>query len=173
MDGASWRAAAENSGLNETLRDEWRDRCLVFELEKDRAVRCGCNKLLSVGSNSTTVERGSNAGFDIAENDHFFFDLCDGETTSTTSPGENPEASSTIIQDATDLKRLTDKLACHMNKTLPYRLMVPDYSATSCGGPIPPCEDLETFRQIAGPDAGKERNCKWVIARNKCHRYGF
>merc|ERR1712194_588927 len=89
------------------------------------------------------------------------------------SPGENPEASSTTIQDDTVLSRLTDKLACHMNKTLPYRLMVPDYSATSCGGPIPPCEDLETFRQIAGPDAGKERNCKWVIARNKCHRYGF
>jgi len=171
MDGKSWRAAAENRGSNETLRDEWRDRCLVFELEEDRAVRCGCNKLLFIGgSTSTTKERGSNAGFDITENNNYF-DLCDGDSsTSIASPGENPETSSINIQDI-DLKRLTDTLECHLNKTLPSRLVVPDYSADGCGGTAAPCEDTVFFPQKAGPGVGTERDCAWVLAREKCQQY--
>lgn len=136
MDGTSWRDAAEDS--EEELA--WMERCLAFELEEDRAVRCGCHKLLSIGGAvSTTTNRGENRGFTLAADGMNFFDLCDGGLlTSVTSPGPNPEVDGTVLVPADDVvERLTTELQCLVGKTLPSNQETPDY--VGCGsGDAPP-----------------------------------
>ncbi|KAL7531696.1 hypothetical protein ACHAWF_003875 [Thalassiosira exigua] len=74
-DGASWKAAVGRP--SSAAAAGWDDRCLYFEHEWDRAVRCGCLKFLSIPwpSGSETHELG--AEYDFSTDERNLFDLCD------------------------------------------------------------------------------------------------
>ncbi|KAL7545550.1 hypothetical protein ACHAWF_008901 [Thalassiosira exigua] len=112
MDGLSWKDA-----IGQVITTDWDDRCLFFENERDRAVRCGCYKYLGIfqqdGSVSTTFLRGNRKGLSAdLEN---VFDLCD-ETKQYVTQGSNREATNLIETEpsvAADMKALID---CHLQR---------------------------------------------------------
>ena len=73
LDGKSWKSVV---GFNEIDLD-LRKRCLFFEHEEDRAVRCGCHKYLALFDNDSTTWRRGNR-FQLSNDDFNLFDLCDG-----------------------------------------------------------------------------------------------
>lgn len=91
MDGRSWKALIDNP-IEEM---KWlHERCLFFEMERDRAVRCGCDKFLSIDpaarDQSSTVTRGNRKGLSI--DDENLFDLCGGTDEYITDSSMNMEA---------------------------------------------------------------------------------
>ncbi|CAB9519655.1 Arylsulfatase G [Seminavis robusta] len=106
-DGVSWK-------------DRWArpvvdDRCLLVELDYDRAVVCKCEKYLVIGStaDSTTLSRATRFG--LVGSSPASFDLCDGDGAYRTSPDNSPEAS---VADTID-SRLEDLMDCHVAMTDP------------------------------------------------------
>ena len=98
LDGMSWKDIAED----EDLETWWEnDRCLFFELEKDRAVRCGCYKYLSIyaqsNDESSTFQRGNQKG--LSNDLKNIFDLCDGTVDYITDPTTNTEAQNLLTSD--------------------------------------------------------------------------
>ena len=88
VDGVSWKDAIGNSNLETFFEDE---RCLFFELQKDRATRCGCWKYLDIyAEGSSTHEKGEKFGY---SNDlDNYFDLCGGTSDYIATPSSNQEA---------------------------------------------------------------------------------
>ena len=92
MDGQSWKSAV--MGDTESASYFENERCLFFENEKDRAVRCGCFKFLEIyaltSSDSSTYQKGDKFDYNIdLEN---LFDLCGGTDDYITEPTNNMEA---------------------------------------------------------------------------------
>lgn len=112
MDGQSWAGVVEN---NVTAPD----RCLIFELDKDRAIRCGCNKFINIGTRSNTEDFATSLSYTLATDN--LFDLCSGSNV--------PEQDGTLITDTTLLSSMNNILGCHLAKTDPSQ--TPDYM-TSC-----------------------------------------
>lgn len=70
----------------------WLNRCLVFELDFDRAIRCGCFKYMALDDyeSSRTMRRGDRAG--VAVDNELLFDLCaGGQGRSVSAPRVSPE----------------------------------------------------------------------------------
>ena len=98
LDGMSWKDVSDD----EDLATWWENsRCLFFELEQDRAVRCGCYKYLSIfeqtNTVSTTYKRGTQK--ELSNDLKNLFDLCDGTTDYVTDPTNNKEAQSVLNSD--------------------------------------------------------------------------
>ena len=91
MDGESWKDAA--LGDSESSLYFENERCLFFELEKDRSVRCGCYKYLEIyaqdSDTSTTYQKGNR--FDYSNDLKNLFDLCGGTDEYVTEPTTNME----------------------------------------------------------------------------------
>mmetsp|Transcript_317 Transcript_317/g.331 ORF Transcript_317/g.331 Transcript_317/m.331 type:complete len:118 (+) Transcript_317:841-1194(+) len=91
MDGYSWKDAA--LGDADEVSYLQNERCLFTEIEKDRAVRCGCFKYLEMyaadADLSTTYTRGVQFQYSLdLEN---FFDLCGGTSEYITNKRDNQE----------------------------------------------------------------------------------
>lgn len=72
MDGKSWKDAVYNANGE---GDDWiANRCLFFESNEDRAIRCGCDKYMQLGSSSNEATVAIDAGWpgwEVGENDFF------------------------------------------------------------------------------------------------------
>jgi hypothetical protein len=142
MDGKSWKDELINQNT------DWsEDRCVYLEIEFDRAVVCGCFKVIKLldpsdRTTSGTVARGSREGFTFSNEN--YFNLCDNTGTYVTSPGENPEQDGTasfVYQTiAAELEEIAD---CYMDLTDPG--VGPDYSAQ--------CSALQSSSLSPAPNA--------------------
>jgi len=118
MDGRSWMSEVTD-GL-----DDWsngNDRCLFVEFGKDRSIRCGCYKYISVDDTqkSSTVRKARNVGFEMGK--HNYYDLCDQETGMyINSPDVSPELRSARLVDSMK-DELKDKIKCHLERTELYK----------------------------------------------------
>ena len=92
LDGESWKNVIGNQELEAFWKDE---RCLFFEMQKDRATRCGCWKYLSIYAQrpplSTTYKKGNRFGYSNELDNSF--DLCGGTTEYVTEASSNQEVS--------------------------------------------------------------------------------
>jgi len=114
MDGISWK----NDIL--TGQNDY-GRCLFFEMEKDRSVRCGCDKYLTIYEQdtaiSTTYQRSIR--FDYSGDLTNLFDLCGGTDAYITDSGDNQEGADLNLVDdfpvtAEDMAKV---LQCHLDRT--------------------------------------------------------
>jgi hypothetical protein len=130
MDGISWRDAITDSAYESYLAN---DRCLFFEMDKDRAVRCGCNKYLHLYSQDSSVSDTYKLGlkFSYAIDIDNVFDLCDGTSDYVTEPTTNMEETNLYTNDSVIDSSLADRLNCHMTRT-DYAID-PDFS--DCNNP--------------------------------------
>ena len=131
MDGKSWKQE-----IDFRLSDFVYDRCLYFELDYDRAVRCGCYKYIQIDAMAATSQTSvvaAGVGFTLATEN--VYDLCDINHEYIVSPANNPETDGTIDGPATplrdELKAVSD---CYLSYTDPS--VTPDYSACSCDAAI-------------------------------------
>jgi len=125
LDGKSWK----NVVGNPSKESHWKnDRCIFFENEQDRGVRCGCYKYLDIHDYaSKTYNRGGRKGLanDVGG---MLFDLCDGSDEYITDNSNNREVA---FVDNNDTKKneLKENLDCHIENTDPEE--VPKFSV--CG----------------------------------------
>ncbi|CAB9521490.1 expressed unknown protein [Seminavis robusta] len=87
MDGKSWKNAVQNSARLEFWRDE---RCLVFELDRDRAVRCGCDKYMEL-PDLLQSEKGRINDDGVYQDEELLFNVCDDTGVSVPSGAASPE----------------------------------------------------------------------------------
>lgn len=91
MDGSSWKNAV--MGDSEDTAYFKNGRCLFFEDEKDRSVRCGCFKYLEIYAQdaalSSTYQRGVQFQYSVDKEN--LFDLCGGTDEYNTDPTDNME----------------------------------------------------------------------------------
>ncbi len=79
LDGESWRHVIKGGEDHHTSLQYWeKERCLFFESERDRGVRCGCDKYLEIQESSTTYGRGLRKGFSVDPVNLFY--LCDDDS---------------------------------------------------------------------------------------------
>merc|ERR1711862_1062092 len=109
----------------------WKDivddnnRCIFFEVENDRALRCGCFKYINIDNDgSMTFSRGNQKGFSPSVGGNFF-DLCGGTDEYVSFPGDNQEEE--VIIDNDKEIELLELLNCHLDRTDPFSS--PDFSA--------------------------------------------
>ena len=100
LDGQSWKDVIGNDEKESYWKNE---RCLFFEVEQDRAVRCGCYKYIDIfDSSSTTYQRGNQK--ELANNlDGNLFDLCDGTDEYITEDNNNREIVALELQDVVSI----------------------------------------------------------------------
>jgi hypothetical protein len=128
MDGRSWMPEVV-TGL-----DDWgngnQDRCVFVEQGKDRSIRCGCYKYMSIDNigNGNTVGTASNLRLDLNRDN--YYNLCDETGRYVASP--EMERGSTSISDSLK-NELELKVDCLKDITDPST--DPDYSR-ECGLPL-------------------------------------
>jgi len=113
MDGKSWRSGVEE-GASNNLNDY--NRCLFFEQERDRAVRCGCDKLVIIGQEdgSTAFTRGDSFGYSIASTN--LFDLCGGTGAYVTSNSQESNQLNLIDTNPDKASEMEKVLNCHSER---------------------------------------------------------
>jgi len=184
MDGKSWRDAIGNIAEEDYWKNE---RCLFFEVEQDRAVRCGCYKYLDIHANTgKTVQRGNTGGManDVGGN---LFNLCNNAGDYTIGMRNNREENTLSNADIED--DLIDALNCHLDVTDPDNS--PDY--TVCGSTPPTASPPSTSPPSASPPSASPptvspvcadsplsayiqrnlRDCVWINNNNRCDRIKF
>jgi len=185
MDGESWKdAVVVGGGATEEEEEErrrWRDeRCLFFEGDYDRSVRCGrCDKFVRVdlktGSSGTAFQAERNAtGFALER--LMYFDLCGGGESYVEFPEASLETVS-LLFDSTEpefirrMKIFARSLQCHIDRTSPLDGADQDYE-TDCS-PYPLlASDADVCADIGllpiGGDFNRTRNCRAVDLKNNC-----
>jgi len=176
MDGKSWREAIADPTLEAYWEDE---RCLFFEDEQDRAVRCGCFKYLDIfDRDGTTRTRGVEG--DLARRlGGMLFDLCDGTTEYITDDDNNREVDRITNTDAQNF--LVNALECHTANTHPDSAI--DFSTCPEGALTPvPTVNPDTPAPTDAPDTDptctdspyvgnnkdRDRTCDWVASSDRC-----
>jgi len=137
MDGQSWKDAIGNTTKETAWKDE---RCLFFEMQQDRAVRCGCEKYITIPdkSESFTATKGRQNG--LAVGDALYFQMCDSSGNYLNFPNGNPEQRRRRTRrNRVDTGTLSEVLSCFLNKTSPSNN--PDYVTTCIKTDDPPCQD--------------------------------
>ena len=128
MDGRSWMPEVV-TGL-----DDWdngdQDRCVFVEQGKDRSIRCGCYKYMSIDNtgNGNTVRTASDLRLDLNRDN--YYNLCDETGRYVASP--EMERGSTSLSDSLK-NELELKVDCLKDITDPST--DPDYSR-ECGLPL-------------------------------------
>jgi len=153
MDGRSWKEAVSN----ENFRTGWVDRCLYFEVERDRAVRCGCYKYLDIfdEEESTTLIRGVRMG--LSHDERNLFDLCGGSVDlATDTEGKNMEVENLIDQKTSMGSNFETLLECHLE-----RIEAADFSQCQLSRPIAnPCSVCSNGMTADGDtDLGRGHTC--------------
>lgn len=129
LDGQSWKDAIGDP----TEESNWQySRCLFFEVEQDRAVRCGCYKYINIfdTSSSATYTKGDAKGLENSAGG-ILFDLCAGTDQYITDNNNNREVE--VYSDAELKDDFFNTLSCHLERTDPQG--TPDYS--ECESPFP------------------------------------
>jgi len=167
MDGKSWRSAIESNDEEE----EWKNhRCLFFEAEQDRAVRCGCLKFLNIYSDdSKTVRKGTAGGLVNAVGGNLF-NLCSANGEYVTANTNNKERQIANNRDSGDL---ITALECHLRKT--DSDADPDYSVcpdsvdpSPVTAPTPVAAPVCADSSFVGIQGQNERTCAWFDGRGRC-----
>jgi len=118
MDGKSWRSDILNI---ESRNTNSYSRCLFFELDHDRAVRCGCDKYLTIDQQnideSSTYGTGEKDGYSTDFIN--LFDLCGGTNAYITTSSDNQESDGSNLESeettvAADMAKILD---CHKDRT--------------------------------------------------------
>jgi len=118
IDGTSWKEviAGNDSETN------WKDRCLHYEMGKDRAARCGCYKYLEIydQNDSTTFRRGNAKG--LSNDERNLFNLC-GQSEDeylTLIRGRNMEAMdrNLIEENPITASQLETIQQCHLERIM-------------------------------------------------------
>jgi len=132
MDGKSWKQELDFE------QDDWADdRCLFFELDRDRAVRCGCYKYIQVfddaAAMSSTEAVADKLSFPLSlEN---VYDLCTIDEEYIVSPAGFPEYDGSVSTSEVPLRDEMKAVAdCFMGMTDPSK--TPVYDADSCSTAI-------------------------------------
>lgn len=151
MDGTSWKSAIQ-SGADFGSED----RCVVGEIDRDRAVVCGCDKYMRIynvtDDSKGTANLGVNANFNLAWDQEMLFDMCGGTGSDyVTSPGTNPEETNEFVDRPVRAAQLSAVMDCHLAKTDPTRAAGPDYSA--CAMPVAPPTPSPTASPTTSPTA--------------------
>jgi len=123
MDGKSWKDAIENPAEEE----DWKNnRCLFFEMDQDRAVRCGCYKYLNIFARGSSTWQSGNRG-DLSNDLENFFDLCNENNDYVIADDDNRErAALTVTIGEFEEMELKGALECHLENTDPDS--TPNYS---------------------------------------------
>ena len=136
MDGESWLTALQDE---EEYRYWTEDRCLFFEMDNDRAVRCGCHKFMTIDAGSSgTWDKANNMGYTLAGDN--LFDLCSDDSSVLEFDGTVLVSNSFNDGLVTDM---INRIDCHNVKTNPSD--TPDYQ-TSCDGAQSVCTDSNDGR---------------------------
>jgi len=114
MDGTSWKDVIGNADKIDFWKNE---RCLFFELDEDRAVRCGCYKYLLIDNDSSDTYLEGQAKGLAANVGGMLFDLCDGTDDYITANDNNMEID--LIDNASVLSELQSALDCFNDNTNP------------------------------------------------------
>mmetsp|Transcript_13078 Transcript_13078/g.36191 ORF Transcript_13078/g.36191 Transcript_13078/m.36191 type:complete len:850 (+) Transcript_13078:53-2602(+) len=166
LDGMSWKKALESDSQRDFFKD---GRCLFFEIEQDRAARCGCYKYLTINdpNDSTTYSRGGAQGLSVQPAN--LFDLCGGTSEYITDKATNQEAANLLAIEPTKAAELLVALECHLDRTdgsgadFPACNLFdppapetdgPTASPVAAGTPSPTAED-ETRGPSGSPTKGK------------------
>lgn len=160
LDGQSWKDAIGDR----QEESNWKyGRCLFFETESDRAVRCGCYKYINIDDIewSTTYTRGGQRGLDTTPGG-VLFDLCDGTEEYITDNDNNREASGKAHADDYVKDALSETLKCHLDRTNPTL----DVDNSACKSPftapiVSACLDSPL-------KVRKYKTCASVSEQNKC-----
>jgi len=200
LDGQSWKDAIGNIAEENYWKNE---RCLFFEIDQDRAVRCGCYKYIELFSNSGgTFRRGRTGGLSNSIGGNLF-DLCNNAGNYITANTNNREETTVSDLDAED--DLVAALECYLENSDPDNS--PEYSV--CGSTPPtgtpptaspptgspptanptpqPTNAPPTVPPTASPQndptcedspfegvVGRNlRSCEWLLSRNRCGRTKF
>jgi len=160
LDGLSWKDVVGNP-----TKEEWwkHERCLFFEVEQDRAVRCGCYKYIDMMDGSDTYNQGGIYGLDNTIGG-VFFDLCDGGTDYITDNENNREEAGENISAPSGID-LEAVLACHETNTHPDADPVFDKCYDNTLEPLICADDTDYLQlDIDG------RTCDWVAEKpeNRC-----
>eukprot|EP00536_Pseudo-nitzschia_multiseries_P014063 jgi/Psemu1/291231/fgenesh1_pg.652_\ len=162
IDGESWKDALIDPGE----MPYWRNRrCIFFEIEQDRAIRCGCFKLISIFDTdySTTYREGELFGLINKEGDNFF-GLCDGSGKYIDSSTNNQEVETFNNPDVKALFQAT--LSCHKEHTNPFK----PSDFTTCLSPFtkPPTPSPTTSCVDSTVVVPKLKTCQKVKNTGKC-----
>lgn len=127
LDGVSWKDALSDVAMEKQMKEE---RCLLFEFQKDRAVRCGCYKQMdldvtvpscSVSGVSTNGSKTCQYAFDLGYPDidsTQIFDVCGGSSDVALDwPSENQEQ--TEVTTTLTSSMLGEALDCFSELTHP------------------------------------------------------
>eukprot|EP00928_Gymnodinium_smaydae_P081382 TRINITY_DN64918_c0_g1_i1.p1 TRINITY_DN64918_c0_g1~~TRINITY_DN64918_c0_g1_i1.p1 ORF type:complete len:544 (-),score=52.82 TRINITY_DN64918_c0_g1_i1:54-1685(-) len=111
LDGLSLASEVQSvTSRDKPVNSSWENRCVFMEYELDRAVRCGCGKLISIGdtSSSTTLTRAETGGYSTVS--WQFYDLC----------SENGAETNNIYRQSPDIvSQMKQALTCHEERTDP------------------------------------------------------
>ena len=140
MDGQSWATAVHGGSAEEA----WANRCLFFENDQDRAVRCGCDKYLLLTPGSVEVDRAISSNWDGWPNSpplsgqvEALADLCDNTGSYVTADPLRigPEADNLLLDESAKVADLTSIMQCQLFKTDARSADVdmPDYTSECTG----------------------------------------
>ena len=141
MDGVSWKDVVGNYERTQFWKNE---RCLFFEVFKDRAVRCGCYKFLDINSTEGDTWRRGDERELANDVGGMLFDLCDMTDDYVTDNDNNREGENATIEDTFIEGELVANLECYLMNTDPgldpsYDVCGPtepdEYSATPSDAP--------------------------------------
>eukprot|EP00930_Biecheleria_cincta_P035177 TRINITY_DN24214_c0_g1_i1.p1 TRINITY_DN24214_c0_g1~~TRINITY_DN24214_c0_g1_i1.p1 ORF type:complete len:1256 (-),score=115.94 TRINITY_DN24214_c0_g1_i1:366-4064(-) len=123
MDGISFlsevKSATSAGGAASTY---WTERCIFFDYELDRGVRCGCNKYISIQTaQSTTLSRAQQNGH--PQDDQQLYNLCSDGSEATNIASSASEVRAAMVSN----------LLCHTARTNPAAS--PSFAA--CGPSFP------------------------------------
>lgn len=135
MDGMSWKDAMIEPDATDPTDPakvtKFEDRCLFFETEQDRAVRCGCYKYIDIfDTNSKTYGNGGREKWGFANDvGGMLFDLCGGTGAYITDADNTQEAMA--VSNPSKERELVAALQCHVENTAPVPAADPDDPATA------------------------------------------
>mmetsp|Transcript_20506 Transcript_20506/g.43459 ORF Transcript_20506/g.43459 Transcript_20506/m.43459 type:complete len:666 (-) Transcript_20506:1559-3556(-) len=168
IDGKSWKDA-----IDDPIEEfNWKyNRCLFFELEHDRAARCGCYKHLNIVDTewSTTYSRGETRGLDNTPYG-VVYDLCDGTDEYITDNDNNMERAAYEGNQINFVQAMEEMMECHLERTKAEKDS--DYSecefpivqtppTASPSPPVASCTDSPL-------KVKKYKTCAKVSQKNKC-----
>ena len=109
MDGRSWKHLVEQRVVY--------DRCLVTELDQDRAVVCRCSKSLEIGN--LDVSRTSRRSENLGLAGDGYYELCDNGVYRTSPSTSSPEVASEFYANTAAMERVDALQTCHVQMTQP------------------------------------------------------
>jgi len=176
MDGISWKE--EITAVSSSTFSEFDERCLFFEMEYDRSVRCGCDKFTQIVPNgpSTTEKQGIKHGLTTDEEN--LYDLCGGGESYVTADGSNYESNNIAARYPNQAIPFQTLMECHLERTSfetnPEHFFKPcilelfpttspapsvSLSPTTC-----PSTEIETTIEVKTDNRAKEHKNKYFLS---------